>query len=362
MSKVDSVMLLLILVVVGGLTWWCTGWLAHRDATVGLFDLPNERSLHQVPTPRTGGLAIIGSVLVGLVAAALGGAWPTSQGPTGWYGWPTSFWIVGLTSLLAVVSFVDDRRGLPIVVRFGVHVAAAVILTVGAQLVVSRIEVPRLGTIELGWFSLLVSIGFLVWMTNLYNFMDGMDGFAGGMTLLGAGFLASLAWRGEHRLILVLSLLLAVAALGFLVHNFPPAKIFMGDVGSVPTGFLIGALILVGCRDRLFTVWVPLMVFSPFIVDATATLIRRAAQGQRVWIAHRAHYYQRLVLLGWGHRKTVLAEYGLMVLCGALAWAYQIADDSVRPFILGSWGLLMVSAMWAVHVAEHLVGPLRTEN
>ena len=355
-------MLLVILVAVGGLTWWCTGWLAHRDATFRLLDLPNERSLHQTPTPRTGGLAIMGGVLVGLVALAVGGAWPTSQGPTGWFGWPTSVWIVGLTSSLAVVSFLDDRRGLPVVVRFGVHLAAAVMLTVGAQLTVSRIDMPHIGTFELGWLSLIVSIAFLVWMTNLYNFMDGMDGFAAGMTLLGGGFLASLAWRAEHRLILVLSLLLAVAALGFLAHNFPPAKIFMGDVGSVPTGFLIGALILLGCRDGLFTVWVPLMLFSPFIIDATATLIRRAAHGEQVWIAHRTHYYQRLVLLGWGHRKTVLAEYGLMVLCGALASAYQIADDSVRPFILGSWGLLMLSAMWAVHLAERSVGQLRTEN
>ena len=355
-------MVLVILVAVGGLTWWCTGWLAHRDATFRLLDLPNERSLHQTPTPRTGGLAIMGSVLVGLVALALAGVWPTSQGPTGWFGWPTSIWIVGLTSLLAVVSFLDDRRGLPIMVRFGVHLASAVMLTVGAQLTVSQIDMPRIGTFELGWLSLIVSIAFLVWMTNLYNFMDGMDGFAAGMTLLGAGFLASLAWRAEHRLILVLSLLLAVAALGFLAHNFPPAKIFMGDVGSVPSGFLIGALILLGCRDGLFTVWVPLMLFSPFIIDATATLIRRAARGERVWIAHRTHYYQRLVLLGWGHRKTVLAEYGLMMVCGVLAWAYQIADETVRPFILGFWGLLMVSAMWAVHLAERLVGRLRTES
>src|SRR5574341_443684 len=355
-------MFLVILVAVGGLSWWCAGWLSHRDSTIKLLDLPNERSLHQIPTPRTGGLAIIGSVLVGIAAVSRGGAWPTSQGPTGWYGWSTSLWIIGLTVLLAVMSFLDDRAGLPIVVRFGAHVAAAVMLVLGAQLVVSQIDVPRLGTIELGWLSVVISIGFLVWMTNLYNFMDGMDGFAGGMTLLGAGFLASLAWQGEHRVSFVLSSLLAVAALGFLVHNFPPAKIFMGDVGSVPTGFLLGALILLGCRDRLFTVWVPLMLFSPFIVDATATLLRRAVLGERVWIAHRTHYYQRLVLLGWGHRRTVLAEYGLMVLCGVLAWAYQIADDSVRLFVLGSWGLLMLSAMWAVHVAERLVGRLRTET
>ena len=352
----------MILVLVGGLSWWCAWWLAHRDSTVRLLDLPNERSLHQIPTPRTGGLAIMGSVLAGLVGVGVVGAWPTDQDPTGWLGWSASFWIVGTTALLAVMSFFDDRAGLPIVIRFGVHIAAAVMLALGAPLVVSQIDVPRLGTIELGWLSALVSIVFLVWMTNLYNFMDGMDGFAGGMTLLGAGFLASLAWQGEHRVIFLLSLLLAVAALGFLVHNFPPAKIFMGDVGSVPTGFLLGALILLGCRDRLFTVWVPLMLFSPFIVDATATLFRRLLLGERVWIAHRTHYYQRLVLSGWGHRKTVLAEYGLMVLCGILAWAYHMANDSARLAILLLWGLLMVSVMLAVHVAERMATRLKSHS
>lgn len=345
-------MFLAILVAVGGLSWWGTEWLSHRDSRVGLLDLPNERSLHEVPTPRTGGLAVIGSLLVGLAAVSLGDAWPTNEEAGGWAGWPISVWIIALTALLATVSFFDDRAGLPIVIRFGVHLAAAVTLILGPRVVMSQVEVPRLGTVELGWFSVVVSIAFLVWMTNLYNFMDGMDGFAGGMTVLGAGFLASLAWHGGHRVILALSLLLAVAALGFLAHNFPPAKIFMGDVGSVPTGFLIGALILLGCRDRLFTVWVPLMLFSPFIIDATVTLLRRAVQGDRVWIAHRTHYYQRLVLLGWGHRKTVMAEYGLMILCGVLAWAYQLADDSARPGILGLWALLMVSGMLGIHVAE----------
>ncbi len=305
---------------------------------------------------------MMGSVFVGLVAVGVGGAWPSSQDPTGLLGWPTSFWIVGLTFLLAVMSFFDDRAGLPVMVRLGVQVAAAVVLTLGAQLVVRHVDIPRIGIIELGWVSLIVSTIFLVWMTNLYNFMDGMDGFAGGMTLLGAGFLASLAWHGQHSVIVVLSLLLAAAALGFLVHNFPPARIFMGDVGSVPVGFLLGSLILLGCRDRVFAVWVPLMLFSPFIVDATATLLRRVLRGERVWVAHRTHYYQRLVLSGWGHRKTVLAEYGLMVLCGVLAWAYHMAADSERLAILVLWGLLMGSAMWGVHMVERTAARLNSHG
>ena len=324
-----------------------------------VLDLPNERSLHQTPTPRIGGLAIMGSFFFGLLALGFGGVWPASQDSSLLMGWSTSTWIAGLTLLLATMSLLDDLTGLPVAVRLGVQIAAACVLAVGARLMVSDIDVPLVGTVELGSFSLVGSIVFLVWMANLYNFMDGMDGLAGGMTLLGGSVLALLAWQGHNEMILTASLLLAGAALGFLSHNFPPARIFMGDVGSVPIGFLFGSLILLGVRERLFTIWVPLILFSPFVVDATVTLIRRAFKGERIWDAHRTHYYQRLVLLGWGHRKTVLAEYGLMILCGLLAWAYHLAQDQARLVLLGCWGLLMVLLMVGIHMAERAKTPLK---
>jgi UDP-N-acetylmuramyl pentapeptide phosphotransferase/UDP-N-acetylglucosamine-1-phosphate transferase len=325
-------------------------------------DLPNERSLHHIPTPRTGGLAIMGSMLIGLVVVGVMGAWPLHQGEMGSIDWPTLFWITGLTIFLAMISFLDDRTGLPIAIRFGAHTVAAGMVILGARLSLPPVELPPVGTLELGWLAPVVSIIFLIWMTNLYNFMDGMDGFAGGMTVFGAGFLASFAWLGQHRLIFSLSLLIAFAAFGFLAHNFPPARIFMGDVGSVPTGFLMGALILLGCRDHLFTPWVPMMLFSPFIVDATVTLIRRVMLGERVWVAHRMHFYQRLVLLGWGHRKTVLAEYGLMGLCGILAWSYQLADETARLSILCIWAVLMLSGMLGIHAAERMSAQMSTNG
>jgi UDP-N-acetylmuramyl pentapeptide phosphotransferase/UDP-N-acetylglucosamine-1-phosphate transferase len=172
-------------------------------------------------------------------------------------------------------------------------------------------------------------------MTNLYNFMDGMDGFAGGMTLIGGLTLALLTATGNAWTISVLSSLLAGAAAGFLVHNFPPARIFMGDVGSL---------------------WVPLIVFSPFVVDATATLLRRALAGEKVWQAHRVHYYQRVVLLGWGHRRTVMVEYGLMVLCAGLTWCYQVGTDSMRLLVLAVWCLVFGGLMVGVAMAERVAG------
>jgi len=150
----------------------------------------------------------------------------------------------------------------------------------------------------------------------------------------------------------MISFLLAGAATGFLLHNFPPARIFMGDVGSIPIGFFFGAVILLGSREQVFDVWVPLIVFSPFLVDATATLCRRLFAGEKIWEAHRTHYYQRMVLLGWGHRRTVLIEYGLMVLCAGLAALYQFGADSMQLLVLCAWCMIYVGLMVGVPLAE----------
>jgi UDP-N-acetylmuramyl pentapeptide phosphotransferase/UDP-N-acetylglucosamine-1-phosphate transferase len=267
-------------------------------------------------------------------------------------------WILSLTGAICLVSFIDDRRGLPIAVRFGIHLVATAILVIGSGFMLPSTAVPMLGVISWGWLAAPITILFLVWMGNLYNFMDGMDGFAGGMTVIGCGLLAYLGWQAHHPVISVIATLQSAAAAGFLVHNFPPAKIFMGDVGSVSTGFLAAALIVLGCRDGVFDLWVPVIIFSPFICDATVTLIRRAFRHEKVWEAHRDHYYQRLVLSGWGHRRTVLAEYGVMVLCGGFALLYQYASEEWRLVILGAWGMLFLSLALGVKGVEKRIQPV----
>lgn len=336
--------------VVFVLSWWLTRRFRDPRSRLYLLDHPNERSLHRVPTPRTGGVAVLLSAACGLALTALIGWW--EQEPPALILSSTGSWIIGATAVLAAVSFCDDRWGLPIGLRFGVQVIAALVLVVGADVVLRSLWVPVAGRLDLGWAAWPVTVVVLVWMTNLYNFMDGMDGFAGGMTVVGFGFLAYFAWRGAHPLVFTLSMMVAAGAAGFLLDNFPPARIFLGDVGSIPIGFLAGALALLGQRDGLFDVWVPVMVFAPFILDATATVIRRAFRGERVWEAHRVHYYQRLVLSGWGHRRTVLAEYALMIGCGIAALLYHHSDGAGRTFILLGWLASFCALAFGVHVLE----------
>lgn len=126
----------------------------------------------------------------------------------------------------------------------------------------------------------------------------------------------------------------------------------MGDIGSIPLGFLAGAFTLVGVQGAIFDAWVPALIFSPFIVDATVTLLRRAVRGERIWRAHREHYYQRVVLAGWGHRKTVIAEYAVMVVTGITALLYVCASEAMRlVLIVGAVGLYVLLA-WLVSALE----------
>jgi UDP-N-acetylmuramyl pentapeptide phosphotransferase/UDP-N-acetylglucosamine-1-phosphate transferase len=341
---------------VGAFSWWLTGWLANRISLLGPIDHPNDRSLHQHPTPRTGGIAIIVSMTAGILVSSAMALSTDMELRNRFSRLPEAGWLLGGTLFLACVSFLDDRKGLSVVVRFALHLLAACGVVFGGGVMLHSVSIPGWEPLTLGWAAVPVSLLVLLWMTNLYNFMDGMDGFAGGMTLIGGLTLAFLTSKGNAVAVSIPSLLLAGAATGFLVHNFPPARIFMGDVGSIPIGFFFGAVILLGSRDGLFEIWVPLIVFSPFVVDATATVIRRILAGEKIWEAHRAHYYQRLVLLGWGHRRTVLAEYGLMVFCAALAWFYHIGNDSMRLLVLCLWCLVFSGLMAVVVMAERAAG------
>jgi UDP-N-acetylmuramyl pentapeptide phosphotransferase/UDP-N-acetylglucosamine-1-phosphate transferase len=189
---------------------------------------------------------------------------------------------------------------------------------------------------------LICALLFVVWMTNLYNFMDGMDGFAGGMAFFGFGTFAVLGDMAGQSFFAALNFIVAAAAAGFLVFNFPPARIFMGDVGSSTLGLLAAAFALWGDSVGAFPLWIGILVFSPFIVDATATLHRRLYEGHRIWVPHKTHYYQRLVRLGWNHRRAVLAEYVLMAMSAASAFYASGASVIMQWVTIVVWGVIYV--------------------
>lgn len=280
----------------------------------GLFlDQPNERSLHAAPVPRIGGLGLMPGALLGVLA--VGGA-----------GWAAFFALA-----LMLLSLLDDWRSLSAAVRLPLHLAAAAgfaLLALPSQ----------------GWAAVIVLAVAMGWMTNLYNFMDGSDGLAGGMALIGFGVYALAAALSGAPDFALVNLCVAAAAAGFLVFNFPPARVFMGDAGSIPLGFLAGALGLQGCSGGLWPLWFPLAVFGPFITDASVTLVRRALRRERVWQAHRSHYYQRIILLGWSHRQTALAEYALMLASGLLALAVVKQGASVQLLALAALACVYVLA------------------
>jgi UDP-N-acetylmuramyl pentapeptide phosphotransferase/UDP-N-acetylglucosamine-1-phosphate transferase len=300
-----------------------------------ILDHPNERSLHSRPTPRTGGVAIVAGVVTGVLILLLVFKVNIPE-PAGW--------LFGLGLAIAMVSFFDDRRHLPAIYRITTHIVAAGLVVYGG-LVIKVIKLPGIEFAMAGWLAGIITVLFIVWMTNLYNFMDGMDGFAGGMALIGFGALALFGLLAGNDVFAALNLVVACAAAGFLVFNFPPAKIFMGDTGSSTLGFLAAGMSLWGESAGILPLWISALVFSPFIVDASVTLIRRLLKRERVWLAHKSHYYQRLVQMGWGHRKTVLAEYALMAACAVSAVIAVRATPAIQWGIIVFWVLAYVSLM-----------------
>ena len=330
--------------MLGALAFFSAALLAQSLCRPGsklyVLDHPNSRSLHESPRPRGGGLAIFVAVVVsGIIAAAL-------------YGTSSDLLWLGIAALMiAGVSFLDDWLTINLGYRIAVHFFAAYLI------IREGLALESLGLPGVVWsfpepvmtaFSLL----FVVWMVNLYNFMDGMDGFAAGMAVMGFGSFALLGWFAGDIRFMALNLIVAAAAGGFLVFNFPPARIFMGDLGSSLLGFLAAAFALWAERDDLFPLWVSVLIFSPFIVDATVTLIGRMLRAERFWQAHKTHYYQRLVQLGWGHRRTVLWEYGLMLLCVMSAIFVRSVDPTGQWFVLAGWLLLYGGLMFTVHRLE----------
>ncbi|MBZ0092904.1 MAG: glycosyltransferase family 4 protein [Sulfuricellaceae bacterium] len=279
-------------------------------------DHPNTRSLHSSPIPRTGGLAIMAGIAAAWIAARGNGL--------------DLMWL--LACLLALLSFADDKYGLPVLGRMAAHIAAAGVF---AWAYCPPDTAP--------WVGAAVILG-MVWAINLYNFMDGADGLAGGMALFGFGFLGVAAWQADHAALAWAGFSVAATALAFLAFNFHPARLFMGDSGSVPLGFLAAAMGLSGWQQGAWPLWFPVLVFSPFGVDASVTLLKRMAAKKRFWQGHKEHYYQRLIALSGSQKRIVSGAYVLMAGAGISGLLGRAHGDWAVILLLG-WGVFYFSMM-----------------
>lgn len=288
-----------------------TGLLRRLALARGLIDIPNARSSHSQPTPRGGGLAIVVTFLGAVLALALQGVVDGRLG-----------WALAAAGGVAAVGFLDDRGSVPVRWRLGAHFAVALwaLYWLGGLPPLTVLGAP----IDLGWIGHVLAAIYLVWLLNLYNFMDGIDGIAGVEAVavgLGAGLLYLLV-PGVERLVL-LPAVLAMASLGFLYWNFPPARIFMGDVGSGFIGLVFGILSLHAAASAPRLLWAWLILLGVFIVDATWTLISRLLCGEKVYEAHSSHAYQ-IAARRWGHRPVTLAV-GAIDGCWLLPLAVLVA-------------------------------------
>jgi len=301
-----------------------------------LVDEPNARSSHSLPTPRGGGVGLVaGTLLAGAFVA----------GPVA-----GSIGIAAGAAIAAAAGLADDARAQGAGVKFGAQILATGLAMAGGA-VFEVVHVPGIGPVALGPFAVPVTFLWFVGLTNAYNFMDGLDALAGGTGLVAAAFAGLfLAWSGQGELA-ALAFVLAASCAGFLPFNLPRAHVFMGDVGSQFLGFCFAGLGVLAANaeadGRLF--WLVPILLAHFLFDTLATALRRAANGENVLAAHRAHFYQRLQQSGASHGRVA-------ALLAAMATAQGLfvhwLPASVASALLAALGVQLVYAAFVLSRAR----------
>ena len=321
-----------------------TGLVRKQAISRGLLDVPNARSSHVLPTPRGGGLAIVLATIAGLAALV-------------WMERVTADILIAIGgggTAVAVVGYLDDRHRLRAGVRLAVHFGAAL----WALAWLGGLPPLQLGTqlVTWGWGGYALGAVGIVWTLNLFNFMDGIDGIAASeaVFILAAGALVA-CWSGAPGSVPATCVTIAAACAGFLARNWPPAQIFMGDVGSGFLGYVIAVMAIVAARYDPVTLLVWVILGGIFFADATITLIRRVARGERAHEAHRTHAYQWLSRKWGSHRKVTVAVLlvNMLVLLPAAVLA------AATPV----WaGVTMLVAFVPLAIVAVLAGAGREEN
>ncbi len=331
----ELITLLAIILITAFIARLYVGWLISFLPKSHLLDTPNERSNHTRATPRGGGLAIVDLTFTGWLLSLF-----VVENMT--HYWP----LMASLLLLAGVSFMDDRTSLPAGLRLFCQLLACTLtlhlLHPGAHVINEQLPFMLDRTIAI--------IAFM-WFINLFNFMDGIDGISGAETLhLIAGIVAVIALipelgLAEHQRLLIILSLVAGATIGFLYYNWHPAKIFMGDIGSISIGFLLGySLIYLAIAGY----WqIALVLPAYYLFDSTYTLLKRLLRGEKVWQAHSEHYYQRAVRSGLSHAQVVLgiAAANSLLLAISVLFAVNSIQGMMALILAGLVVALLIITM-----------------
>lgn len=320
----------------------------------GVLDRPNSRSSHVIPTPRGGGIAILGASTIALaVAGALGLVQPRDA-----LAFDSGAWLLG------ILGWIDDHRSL----RASTRLMVQTVVAVSTLVVVGGLPFVRIGTwtAHLGWFGYVLGTIGLVWSINLFNFMDGIDALATSQAVLILGAVAMLLIRTGDASLAVIALLIAMASLGFLPWNWPRARIFLGDVGSAPLGYLIGAIAVASENRREIPLIVIALIGGVFVVDATVTLLRRLAKREPLSQAHRSHAYQRLAHAFGSHGVVSFGAAAETVLFALIGAAVVRVPSLLVPGVLLAGAVLLASLMYAARrapaVPESSAEPLAAQK
>ena len=312
-----------------------------------IFDVPNERSSHTRITPRGGGIAIVSAFLAGILLIHLMG----DKTPI------YTLYFLGFfaaASVIAALSLYDDFRHVSFRVKLGGQVIA-IIVAMLSGIVIDVTYLPSLGEVRWGWWAYPLTLLWIMGLTNAYNFIDGLDGIAASTAVIAAAFLSFISFQQGSHFIYLTALTLAAASLGFLIFNWSPARIFMGDIGSTFLGFTFAVMAIIAARydhshTSLFVV--PLLLFH-FIFDTAFTFLRRLLRGENVFQAHRAHLYQLLNRLGYSHGKVALL-YSAMAFSQGLAAVWMVNNlGEKRPLMYIPFLVLqLVYARWVIGKAK----------
>jgi Fuc2NAc and GlcNAc transferase len=285
-------------------------WVAKNYALrTGILDSPNERSSHSIDTPRGGGVGVVVPMLIALSIMMMNGS----------YDRRTLIVFLFVVILLAIVGWLDDRYGLHFFVRIIAQILGGVVV-LGVIGSFEYLEIAA-NAIPLNFLAPVITLLWFLWMTNLYNFMDGIDGIAAGQGAIAGCFLGIWFTIHDDHVMALFSYVIMAASLGFLVWNWAPARVFMGDVGSSTLGGVFAVIALVAYKTHQIPFGAFVLLFGVFLADATVTLIKRILQGKVFWKAHREHLYQRAVIAGWSHAQvttTVIITSIFMAILGTL--------------------------------------------